>query len=485
MPDTLLLGDRTFDTAEARLWGPDGSTIDLRSQSTRVLSVLAHRHGTLVRREELIAAVWSGIAVTDDSLVQCIRDIRRALADDGHEIVKTVVGRGYVLTAVQSEEVSARPAVHLRRFEARGNQAAASELSAEIEDAILTLLSPRDALSVHIGPVAPRKTAYRIEGTVRVTDVTADARFRILEAGTGRVVLADRVSGGTATSVDLPRLVAEALAARLRVHMIVHEGGAVAHSDDAVLTVQHLKEKAAWHMARFQRENWTAARKALDRACALAPDDPVALAMQASMATQMIPLLPFADLGDGACLALARADRAVELGHGVDYVLRTRGNIRLWRFRDHDGARRDCARALALNPAFHLAHLTCATSEILSGDPLSGVTRLKEIMRRTPVDTQNPLYLSLIAIGARLLNDTGAAETAAQEAFDLWPNTPWTGMVLAAVAGPERLAREGARLRAMQGALPAHHFRHMPFTRPADLQLLEDGLARSGLWTVG
>ena len=35
--------------------------------------------------------------VTDDSLVQCIADIRRALGDDGHKVVETFPKRGYRL----------------------------------------------------------------------------------------------------------------------------------------------------------------------------------------------------------------------------------------------------------------------------------------------------------------------------------------------------------------------------------------------------
>ena len=44
-----------------------------------------------------MAAVWPGIAVTDDSLVQCIGEIRRAIGDEAHAVVRTVPRRGYRL----------------------------------------------------------------------------------------------------------------------------------------------------------------------------------------------------------------------------------------------------------------------------------------------------------------------------------------------------------------------------------------------------
>ena len=41
--------------------------------------------------------VWGNIAVSDDSLVQCVIEIRKALGDDKHRIVRTLPKRGYVL----------------------------------------------------------------------------------------------------------------------------------------------------------------------------------------------------------------------------------------------------------------------------------------------------------------------------------------------------------------------------------------------------
>jgi DNA-binding winged helix-turn-helix (wHTH) protein len=44
-------------------------------------------------------AVWPGIFVSDDSIAQCVRDIRRALGDDAHQLLRTLPRRGYLLTA--------------------------------------------------------------------------------------------------------------------------------------------------------------------------------------------------------------------------------------------------------------------------------------------------------------------------------------------------------------------------------------------------
>ena len=69
---------------------------ELRAQSARVLAVLAERRGEIVGKDELHAAVWGDIAVTEDSLVQCIGDIRRALGG-ARDALATVPRRGYCL----------------------------------------------------------------------------------------------------------------------------------------------------------------------------------------------------------------------------------------------------------------------------------------------------------------------------------------------------------------------------------------------------
>jgi DNA-binding winged helix-turn-helix (wHTH) protein len=56
-----------------------GTPIPLRAKTWAVLLYLAERPGVLVTREELLDAVWPGVAVTSDTLTQSIGELRRAL----------------------------------------------------------------------------------------------------------------------------------------------------------------------------------------------------------------------------------------------------------------------------------------------------------------------------------------------------------------------------------------------------------------------
>ena len=69
----------------------------MRPKSFQVLVYLIERRPSLVTKEELIENLWPDTAVTDDAVVQCIIDARKALGDDSRNprFVKTVPKVGY------------------------------------------------------------------------------------------------------------------------------------------------------------------------------------------------------------------------------------------------------------------------------------------------------------------------------------------------------------------------------------------------------
>jgi DNA-binding winged helix-turn-helix (wHTH) protein len=88
-----------------------GRPLALRPQAMEVLCYLARNPGRPVSKEELFHEVWPGISVTDDSLVQCIGDIRDVLEDRDHRIVKTIPRLGYLFAATISRDQAKYPAL--------------------------------------------------------------------------------------------------------------------------------------------------------------------------------------------------------------------------------------------------------------------------------------------------------------------------------------------------------------------------------------
>jgi TolB-like protein/DNA-binding winged helix-turn-helix (wHTH) protein len=83
--------------------------VKLRPKVFDALCYLVENNKRLVTKAELIGAVWADSFVTDDSLVQCLVELRRALGDDAQEYIKTVPRRGYIFdTAVTSDSAAAK-----------------------------------------------------------------------------------------------------------------------------------------------------------------------------------------------------------------------------------------------------------------------------------------------------------------------------------------------------------------------------------------
>jgi DNA-binding winged helix-turn-helix (wHTH) protein/tetratricopeptide (TPR) repeat protein len=94
-----------LDPERARLRGPDGEMIRLRPKSFDMLQLFVAHAGRVLSKQDLIEAIWPNVYVGDDSVFQCIREIRTALGDDRRQLIKLVSGRGYLFEA----EVSVAP----------------------------------------------------------------------------------------------------------------------------------------------------------------------------------------------------------------------------------------------------------------------------------------------------------------------------------------------------------------------------------------
>ena len=80
----------------------DGREVALRPKTFSVLQYIVERPGQLVSKEELLEAVWPNLVVTDDTLVQSIGELRRALGDAGARLIVTVPRRGYRFEAAEA-----------------------------------------------------------------------------------------------------------------------------------------------------------------------------------------------------------------------------------------------------------------------------------------------------------------------------------------------------------------------------------------------
>jgi DNA-binding winged helix-turn-helix (wHTH) protein/tetratricopeptide (TPR) repeat protein len=149
-----------LDRQRSELRGSDGEPIRLRPKTLAMLELFAANAGRLLSKQELMDAVWPTVHVGDDSLFQCIREIRTALGDEKRELIKLVSGRGYlfeadvsvgsataeapapVSTSGTEAGVAPAPATPQRLFGLRGRVALAlAGLGAVVALAIVTAIS--------------------------------------------------------------------------------------------------------------------------------------------------------------------------------------------------------------------------------------------------------------------------------------------------------------------------------------------------------
>ena len=105
----------TLDLGRGALLGSDGAEVPLRPKSLALLRLLVENPGRVVDRDAIMAAVWPDVVVGDESITQCIRDLRKALGDEAQQLLKTVPKRGYLLAAEVTPAESTAPAPRVER----------------------------------------------------------------------------------------------------------------------------------------------------------------------------------------------------------------------------------------------------------------------------------------------------------------------------------------------------------------------------------
>lgn len=104
----------------------DDVAVALRQKSFAVLVYLLRHRERVVSRDELLREIWPGTVVSENSVAQCVIELRRALGDDAHEarFIRTMGRGGYRFVAAVEEvdatagvvALPATPAGHWRRW---------------------------------------------------------------------------------------------------------------------------------------------------------------------------------------------------------------------------------------------------------------------------------------------------------------------------------------------------------------------------------
>ena len=104
---TIELDEQLFEVRR------DGAAVPLEPQAFDVLVYLVQHRDRVVPKEELMDSVWGGRFVSETAVTSRIKQVRRAVGDDGHSqrLIRTHHGRGYrfVADVVETNPVAGAP----------------------------------------------------------------------------------------------------------------------------------------------------------------------------------------------------------------------------------------------------------------------------------------------------------------------------------------------------------------------------------------
>lgn len=175
----------------------NGEELSVRQKSLQALLYLLEQRHRLVTKEELIERVWQGMAVSDDALVQLIKEIRQSLGDDPRQprFIKTVPKAGYRFIApVEEFHLELPAALEIERH---------SSVEIEYEEEITgDTLSRSDAEKRRWGFIPGLSVSPRRRGVL----LTAIAAILLLAGATATYLLARSSRRSMLAEVTLPLL---------------------------------------------------------------------------------------------------------------------------------------------------------------------------------------------------------------------------------------------------------------------------------------
>ena len=418
-----------LDTASGRLTGLDGQEVELRAQSREVLLKLAESPFATIPKQEFFETVWQDMHVTEDSLFQCIADIRQALGDTSKSIVETVPRKGYRLVPTT---VEVPPSRSVRRISAIGvalaifavgavtwwsaatdgsgptviavlpfqddsSQENVGVLGDAITSSVLDHLARYPELLViarnssfrfrdpgtDIKDVAKQLGAhYVLEGSQRLSNDLVAISIHLIDANEGTSVWSDQIEAPLQDILNVSSLIGQqvAHAAESRIADIIVRKSAPGEADSLLL---NLKARTKM-LSGVSRENLDAAlalnRENIERF----PESPWGyLGVAFSLRTQI--RFGWADDADRALEdAIMHAERAVELGPENYAAFFALGRVRMQQG-DQFRAIEAFERALQLNPSSADALNALAQSHFYIGQNERALDVLERSRRIDPL----------------------------------------------------------------------------------------------------
>ncbi|MGL4238810.1 winged helix-turn-helix domain-containing protein [Tabrizicola sp.] len=442
-PQVISIGELTLDLAQGRLFSRHGD-VPIRPKALKLLTAMVQQSGRVMTKDDLMSEVWPDVIVSEDSLTQCVHEVRKALGPDGPSLLRTVPRRGYMLADV-GLSVMTMPSV-LATAEA-GSIAVMPFLMPDGTPSRMRILF--DGLTHDVISRLARLRAYRVTGRGSVFALRnfGEDPWRLRQLLRVSNVVSGRVVSGSGAAGEPFRLV---------VDLVRTDDGSLEWSDEIVVSADDLHRSSAHIADRLVSvislavteaeiraalsdrnggsEAWRELHLGLHHAFQFTPDGMHAALGHLETSTALDPgssrahafvsfcqyHLAFTNrLGDrkaGAAVALASADRALAADALCPVAHWAYGRAQ-WLGGNLDAAKEHVARGIDLSPSFPNAHYMLGFLECHAGDPVRALESLERSESLSPFDPFLPsIQLSRANAYFRLGDLDEAAHWAARSA---------------------------------------------------------------------
>jgi TolB-like protein/DNA-binding winged helix-turn-helix (wHTH) protein/Tfp pilus assembly protein PilF len=421
--------------------------IDLRPKAFAVLHHLAKNAGRLVPKQELYQAVWPDVVVCDDSLVQCIRQLRDKLGDEGHRLIKTVHRRGYLLdvavstsdfaegfpTASASPVATTSAAASLVPSLDRGDRKARLSFSIAnkpsiavlpfqnmsgdpeqeyfadgmVEDIITGLSRFRSLFviarnssftykgrSVDVKQVGRELgVRYLLEGSVRKSANRIRISGQLIDASSGTHLWADRFEGAIEDVFELQDQVAASVVGAIAPRLQQAEIERARRKPTESLDAYDLLLRGLANVYKWTREGNDEALRLFYGAIEVDPDYSAAYASAAMCFTRRKVSGWVIDQEQEVAEARMLARRAVQLGKDDATVLCATGHTLAYVVMDLDDGAAFLERALLINPNLASGWASNGWVKVWLGEPDRAIESFAHAMRSSPLDPHLAFFM--------------------------------------------------------------------------------------------
>lgn len=505
MDNVYTFAGASFD-ADSGALTMGGRNSSLRPRTAAVLRCLLDHAGELVSKDHLLQEVWTDLVVTENSLAQCVKEIRRELGDSGETLLKTIPKRGYLL------EVQVERAGKLADFPRRARsiivmplanldgtpdqdyfaEALTEDLTNEIGQVpTFTVIARGTAESYAQRPVDVREigrdlgVAYALEGSVRRAEGRVVVGLGISDTRDARQLWRERFEGKDAELPLLQRAMAARVSRWLCVEMptIENRESPAAHVDahDLAMRAWSLQYRAAPGVSRE-------AHRLLLRAIELDPQSAFAWSGLAHIYISDLATRHTEDWEGSIARAEEAATRAIELDPQM-----TRALLSLAQTRSYQGRFEESLdvldRVMVLNANMPAVYQWQGIAHMLMGNAHLAIRPLETCIELSPRDRRISTLTRNLALAYLHLGEDEKGLHLGERSMHqhpVWPRCYETLAMAYAVCGlmDDAQAIVQVLLRHWPGYSIAQHRAEMMSIRPAFLaqrERLLDGLRAAGL----